>query len=255
MLIAMIPIDLSGRTALITGASQGLGAAIATRLHQAGCAVAVTWWPDPPGVNRARAEAFVTGLGEGAIAIPADVRSPADLDAAVAATHARFGALDILVNNAGIVRDRTLRRMSAQEWSDVVDTNLTGVFNACKAVEPHLADGGRIVSISSISAALGFFGQANYAAAKAGVIGLTRVLARELARRAITVNAIAPVVALPEMGQTIPEAARARMLAEVPLGRFAEPGDIADAALFLCSGLAAYVTGQTLHVNGGWHPA
>jgi 3-oxoacyl-[acyl-carrier protein] reductase len=126
------------------------------------------------------------------------------------------------------------------------------VFNACRAAAPRLADGGRIVSLSSVSAFLGFFGQANYAAAKAGVVALTKVLARELARRRITVNAVAPGVALTEMGRSIPEEARAAMLANVPLGRFAEPEEIAGAVLFLVSPLASYVTGQTLHVNGGW---
>ena len=156
-----------------------------------------------------------------------------------------------MVNNAGIVRDRSLRKMTAEEWDAVIGTNLTGVFNLCKAAEPVLADGGRIVSLSSISAAIGLFGQANYAAAKAGVIGLTKVLARELARRRITVNAIAPGVVLTDMALTIPEAERGRMLGVIPLGRFGAADDIAGAVLFLCSGLAGYVTGQTLHVNGG----
>jgi 3-oxoacyl-[acyl-carrier protein] reductase len=250
----MVSIDISGRTAIITGGGQGLGAAVAGVLHRAGASVALTYWPDPEGVNRGRAEGLALQLGERALAIAGDVRSAEAMAAAVAATVGRFGRLDILVNNAGILRDRSFKKMTLPEWQQVIETNLTGVFTACKAAEPHLAEGGRIINVASISAALGFFGQANYAAAKAGVTGLTRVLARELARRRITANAVAPGLVLTEMGLTIPEEERQRMLANVPLGRFGEPDDIANAILFLCSGLAAYITGQTLHVNGGWYP-
>jgi 3-oxoacyl-[acyl-carrier protein] reductase len=250
----MIAIDLTGRVAVITGASQGLGAAIATLLHRAGASVAITYWPDPDGINRANAERLAMQLGEHALAIAGDVRDATAMAAMAAAVTARFGRIDMLVNNAGIVRDRSFRKMSSDEWEQVIDTNLTGAFTACKAVEPLLQNGGRIVSLASISAALGFFGQANYAAAKAGVIGFTRVLARELAKRQITVNAIAPGVIMTDMAMTIPEAERERMLTHIPLGRFGVPDDIAQAVLFLCSDLAGYLTGQTLHVNGGWLP-
>ena len=249
----MVPIDLSGRVALVTGASQGLGAAIAARLHEAGAAVAIAYWPDPAGTNHAKAEAVAGGLGERGVAVAADVRSLESMQAAVEAVCARFGRLDILVNNAGIIRDKTLKKMAGDEWQQVIDTNLTGVFNACRAAEPRLEQGGRIVNLASISAFLGFFGQANYAAAKAGVVGLTKVLSKELARRRITVNAVAPGVVLTDMGMSIPEAERERMLANVPLGRFGEPVDIADMVLFLASDLASYLTGQTLHPNGGWY--
>jgi 3-oxoacyl-[acyl-carrier protein] reductase len=141
--------------------------------------------------------------------------------------------------------------MSAQEWQDVIDTDLTGVFTVCRTASEMLRDGGRIVNFASISGVVGFFGQANYAAAKAGVVAITKVLSKELAKRRITVNAVAPGVVLTEMGKTIPEEVRARMLENIPLGRFAEPDEIARVVLFLCSDLSSYVTGQTLHVNGG----
>ena len=247
----MIQINLQGKTALITGASQGLGAATARRLHHAGANVIINYFPDDS--TRRDAEALAGQLGgEGAVALPADVREPAQLQALVQRGCDRFGGLDILVNNAAVLRDKTLKKMTAEQWHTVIDTNLTGVFNVCQAVNEQLRDGGRIINISSIAAFVGFFGQGNYAAAKAGVAALTRVLSRELARRQITVNAVAPGVVMTEMGKSIPEPALEQMLAQIPLGRFGEPQDIANAIAFLCSDMAGYITGQTLHVNGGW---
>jgi 3-oxoacyl-[acyl-carrier protein] reductase len=164
----------------------------------------------------------------------------------------KFGAIDYLVNNAAILRDRTVKKMSDDDWNAVVDTNLSAVFRVCQAVLPYMNDGGRIVNMASISGVVGFFGQANYASAKAGVIALTKVLSREFASRGINVNAVAPGVVLTEMGASIPETARGQMLAQIPMGRFGEPEEIASVILFLCSDLASYVNGQTLHVNGGW---
>ena len=204
-------------------------------------------------LNRGRAGQAVAGMGSRGVAVAADVRDLAAVEAMMEEVIARFGGIDILVNNAGIVRDKTLKKMSPDDWNAVVETNLTGVFHACKAACERLRDGGRIVNLASVSAAVGFFGQANYAAAKSGVIGLTKVLSREVARRGITVNAVAPGVVLTEMGRSIPEEARAAMLSSVPLGRFGEPREIAEAILFLASPMASYITGQTLHVNGGWY--
>ena len=164
----------------------------------------------------------------------------------------RTGRLDIVVNNAAVIRDRTLVKMSDSEWQEVIDTNLTGVFHVCRAAAELISDGGRIVNMASISGVVGFYGQVNYSAAKAGVIAITKVLSKELAKRRITVNAVSPGVVLTEMGQTIPKEVQADMLKQIPLGRFAEPQEIAGVVLFLCSDLASYVTGQTLHVNGGW---
>lgn len=245
-------IDLSGKTAVITGGGQGLGRATATTLHQAGAAVAVTYFEDPDGHNQARAEETVASLGDRAMAVVGDVRNRASVAAALDTVADRFGSLDILVNNAAILRDRSLKKMEDAEWDAVIETNLTGVYNVCKEAATRLAESGRIVSMASISGFVGFFGQANYSAAKAGVVGLTKALSKELAKRKITVNAVAPGVVLTEMGKSIPEAAREEMLKQIPLNRFGEPEEIANAILFLCSPLADYLTGQTIHVNGGW---
>jgi len=248
----MVEIDLSGKVALITGGGQGLGAAVAAVLARAGADVAVNYFHDPGGVNRQRAEETARDLGPRAMIAEADVRDLGQVEAMVGRVVDRFGRLDIVVNNAGILRDCTLKKMAPADWQAVVDTNLTGVYHVCKAVVERLADGGRIVNLASISAAVGFFGQSNYAAAKAGVVGLTKVLSRELAKRRITVNAVAPGVVLTEMGRTIPEEVQKEMLKSIPLARFGQPEEIAQVILFLSSDLASYVTGQTIHVNGGW---
>lgn len=248
----MISIDLQGKTALITGGGRGLGAQTARTLHQAGASIVITYFEDTAGANRTEAETLAAELGARAAALPGDVRQAAAAEAVAGEAARRFGGLDILVNNAGILRDRSFGKMTAEEWQSVIETNLTGVFTMCKACLPHLRPDGRIINLASIAAIVGFFGQANYAAAKAGVIGLTKVLSRELGRKNILVNAIAPGVVLTEMGLSIPEEVRHEMLKQIPLGRFGEPADISHAVLFLASPLAAYITGQTLHVNGGW---
>ena len=248
----MKAIDLSGKVALVTGASQGLGSATTRALHAAGATVVINFFPDPDKVNEARAQVLAAELGERCLFVGADVRDPGAVDRMFEAVRASLGGIDIVVNNAAVLRDRTIRNMTDEDWQAVIDTNLTGVFHMNRAAARHLRDDGRIVSMASIAATVGFFGQANYAAAKAGVAAMTRVLSRELARRRITVNAVAPGVVLTEMGKSIPEGVRESMLAQIPLGRFGEPDEIANVILFLCSPLASYITGQTVHVNGGW---
>jgi len=249
----VIPIDLSGKRALVTGGGQGLGRATAETLHRAGASVVLGYFADPEGRNRRVAEESAAALGDRALALEGDVRDPASVAGLFDEVERLWGPLDIVVNNAAILRDRSIRKMDAGEWSSVIGTNLTGVYHVCREAAARCADGGRIVNMASISGFVGFYGQANYSAAKAGVVGLTKVLSKELAKRRITVNAVAPGVVLTEMGQSIPEEARAEMLKQIPLARFGEPAEIANAILFLCSPLADYLTGQTLHVNGGWY--
>jgi len=248
----MTTINLLGKTAIVTGAGTGLGRITASLLHEAGANVIVNYFSGPDGTNQKNAEEVVNELGNRAQAMAADVRDFESVAAMFDQAIETFGGVDILVNNAGIIRDRTIRKMDEAQWQAVIDTNLTGVFHANKVAAEKLRDGGRIVSLASIAAVMGFFGQSNYAAAKAGVIAMTKVLSRELARRQITVNAVAPGVVLTEMGKTIPPEQREKMLEQIPLGRFGEPEELANVILFLCSDLSSYVTGQTIHVNGGW---
>ena len=248
----MISIDLSGKVAVITGGIQGLGKATAAMLLRAGASVAVNYFDDAAGVCRQRAEDAAKEWGAAGLVMAADVRSRAEMTAFFEAVKAKFGRIDFLVNNAAILRDRSVKNLTDDEWDAVVDTNLSAVFKVSQSVLPFLQDGGRIVNMASISGVIGFFGQANYSSAKAGVIAFTKVLSRELASRRINVNAVAPGVVLTEMGASIPEAAREQMLAQIPMKRFGDPDEIASVILYLCSDLSSYVTGQTLHVNGGW---
>lgn len=248
----MLTINLDSKTAVVTGAGQGIGLATAKLLYEAGANVVINFFDEPSGLNRIKAERAAAELGMRAVAVAADVRDASAVDRLFESVAERFGAVDILVNSAGILRDRTLKKIEREDWDAVIETNLTGVFNTCKAVSTRMAEGGRIVNLASISAVLGFYGQMNYAAAKCGVIGITRVLSRELAKYHITVNAVAPGVVLTEMGQSIPDTARNEMLLQIPMKRFGEPDEIASVILFLCSPLASYMTGQTVHVNGGW---
>ena len=248
----MIPIDLTGKVAIVTGGGQGLGAATCKLLAEAGAIVVVNYFEEGQGVNLQRAEQTAADIGDKAVAMEADVSDAEAVNQMVDKTIEQLGSLDIVVNNAAIIRDRTIKKMSDAEWQAVINTDLTGVFNVCRAAAQRMADGGRIVNMTSISGVLGLFGQANYVAAKAGVIGITKVLSKELARRGITVNAVAPGLSMTEMAQSIPGEVVDKMKEQIPMGRCAEPREISQGVLLLCSDLACYITGQTLHVNGGW---
>ena len=244
-------IDLTGKTALVTGGSRGIGRAIAIRLATQGADVAFSY----KGNAAAAAEtvAAIEALGRRALSVQADVSDVASADAVVKATLEAFGKVDILVNNAGITRDDLIMRMSEEAWRSVLETNLFGAFWMIKAVtRPMLkAKGGRIINMTSVSGQAGQMGQANYSAAKAGLIGLTKATARELASRSITVNAVAPGFVLTELTQDLPEALQAEITARTPLGRFGTTEEIANAVAFLASDEAGYITGQVLAVDGG----
>ena len=242
--------DLTGKTALVTGSSRGIGAGIVRALAERGARCIVNYVDDPDGRNRAEAQTVASTLKD-AVVLQCDVGDAAQVDAMMNEIRQRLGGLDILINNAGILRDRTLKKITPREWDDVLRINLSGVFNCIRSAVPVLRPGGRIVNISSASAFLGVFGQANYAAAKAGVVGLTKVSARELAKQGVTVNAVAPGVIDTEMTRALPAEAMTRLLEQVPLARLGTIEDVVNAVMFLCSPSSGYVTGQVIHVNGG----
>jgi 3-oxoacyl-[acyl-carrier protein] reductase len=250
--------ELSGKRALVTGGSRGIGAEICRTLARLGADVAVNYVEDPEGRNHREAEqvsADIAALGVRTGVFEADVSDFGRVERMVQAVRDRFGGVDILVNNAAIIRDKTLKKMSPDEWRSVIEVNLTGVYNVTRQVVEEMTGRrwGRIVNLSSVSGIAGFFGQTNYSAAKAGVIGFTRALAREVASKGVTVNAVAPGITETEMAAQIPEEVRAEFLRQIPMGRFARPSEIAEVVAFLASDRAAYITGQTIQVNGGWY--
>jgi 3-oxoacyl-[acyl-carrier protein] reductase len=239
--------DLTGRTALITGASGGVGGAIARALHERGAAVALA------GTRTAALAELAGELSAHAHVLTADLADPEAADRLIRDAEAALGHVDILVNNAGITRDTLVLRMKDEDWQAVIDVNLTAAFRLARAALRGMVRRrhGRIISITSVVGITGNPGQANYAAAKAAIAGMTKSIATEIATRGITVNCIAPGMIATAMTERLTADQRARMMALIPMGRFGAAPDVAAAAVYLASAEAAYVTGQTLHVNGG----
>lgn len=239
--------DLTGKTALVTGASGGIGGEIAKVLHGAGATVAIS------GTRTAPLEALAGELGGRVHVLACNLSEPAEVEALPKAAAAAMGSVDILVNNAGITRDNLFMRMSDEEWQSVIDVNLTATFRLCRGVLRGMmkARWGRIVNISSVVGATGNPGQGNYAASKAGMVGMSKSLAYEVASRGITVNCVAPGFITTAMTDKLNDDQKGAILKQVPAGRMGEAAEIAAAALYLSSAEAGYVTGATLHVNGG----
>ncbi len=239
--------DLSGKRALVTGASGGMGAAIARTLHAAGASLALS------GTRRDALDSLAAELGDRAKVFPCDLSSPADVEALVPAVESGLGDVDILVNNAGLAKDGLAIRMSDADWDAVLAVNLTAAFRLSRAALRGMIKrrAGRIVSITSVVAATGNPGQANYIASKAGLAGMTKSLAHEVGSRGITVNCVAPGFIATAMTDALNEKQRATILDKIPARRLGTPAEIAAAVLFLASNEAAYVTGETIHVNGG----
>jgi len=240
---------LSGKIALVTGASRGIGKAIAIELAKQGADVIVNY-------NRNDKDALevvgrIKEIGCRSIAVKADVANFDEVGRMFEIVKKEFGRVDILVNNAGIIMDKTLQNMSLEEWSAVMKINLNGAFNTTRNALPLMSKGGRIINISSVVALQGNFGQANYAASKAGIIGFTKSLAKELGKHGITVNAIAPGFIETEILKSIPSAKKKEFLELIPLGRIGVPEDVASLAVFLASGMASYITGEVICVDGG----
>jgi 3-oxoacyl-[acyl-carrier protein] reductase len=240
-------VDLSGQVALVTGSTRGIGLAIARALHAAGAAVAIH------GRDRARAEGIAAQLGERTTAVAGDIASGDQVAAAITAVEAALGPITVLVNNAGVTRDGLLVRLTDEDWDTVLDANLKGAFLTMRAVAKGMMKRkqGRIINITSVVGLVGNKGQANYAASKAGLIGLTKAVAKEYASRNVLVNCVAPGYIETDMTAALPPEAGAALLSAIPLGRLGQPDEIAGAVLFLASDFGRYITGQVLVVDGG----
>jgi 3-oxoacyl-[acyl-carrier protein] reductase len=246
-----VPIDLSGKIALVTGAGRGIGRACALKLGAAGAKVAVNY-NSSEGPAQEVADAITSAGGEARI-VKADVSKPDEVDSLVNGLTKDWGRVDILVNNAGITRDNLMMRMSQDEWDAVLDTNLRSAYFTSRAVLRNMLRNrwGRIINISSVVGLTGNVGQANYAAAKAGLIGFTKSLAKEVGSRNITANAVAPGFIETDITAGLPDTLKAEMLKAIPADRYGQPDDVANVVLFLASDLAAYVTGQVINADGG----
>jgi 3-oxoacyl-[acyl-carrier protein] reductase len=246
------PLDFTGKVVLVTGSSRGIGAEIIKAFRKRGAQCVVNYVADAQGQNKSDAESVAKELKDPLI-VQCDVTRPDEAEAMMNQIQQRHGGLDILVNNSGIIRDRTIKKMSMEEFESVVRVNLTGTFNVTQKAAAILRNGGRIVNLSSVSGQMGLFGQANYASSKAAIIALTKVSAREFARQDITVNAIAPGFIDVGMSKGMPDEVTQNFIKQIPLGRLGDVNEIVNAALFLASPMASYITGHVLNVNGGFY--
>ncbi len=246
------PLDFSGKIVLVTGSSRGIGAEMIKAFGERGAQCVVNYIADPNGTNKTDATNVAANLKE-PLVVECDVTNPAQVEAMMKQIQERHGGLDVLVNNSGIIRDRTMKKMSVEEFESVLRVNVTGTFNVTKAADGVLRNNGRVNNLSSVSGQMGLFGQANYSSSKAAIIALTKVSARELARQNITVNAIAPGFIDVGMSKGMPEEVTENFKKQIPLGRLGDVQEIVNAALFLASPMASYVTGHVLNVNGGYY--
>jgi 3-oxoacyl-[acyl-carrier protein] reductase len=248
----MSDFNFTGQVVLVTGSSRGIGAAIIKAFGKCGAACVANYVTDPQGQNKADAENVAKELKD-PLVIECDVTRPEQAELMMKQIQDRHGGLDILVNNSGVIRDRTIKKMSMEEFENVVRVNLIGTFIVTQKAATILRNGGRIVNFSSVSGQMGLFGQANYSSSKAAIIALTKVSAREFARQNITVNAIAPGFIDVGMSKGMPEEVTQKFIKQIPLGRLGDVNEIVDATLFLASPMASYITGQVLNVNGGFY--
>ena len=246
------PLDFTGKTVLVTGSSRGIGAEMIKAFGARGARCVVNYIQDHAGQNKADAES-VAGELQDPLVIDCDVTSAEQTDAMMKTIAEKFGGLDILVNNSGIIRDRTIKKLTLEEFESVLRVNLAGTFNVTQKAITVLRTGGRVINLSSVSGQMGLFGQANYSSSKAAIIALTKVSARELARQQITVNAIAPGFIDVGMSKGMPDEVTESFKKQIPLGRLGDAHEIVDAALFLASPMASYITGHVLNVNGGFY--
>lgn len=244
--------SFTNKVVFVTGSSRGIGAGLIRAFAARGGQCVINYVSDAAGQNRADAESLAAEI-DAAMTIECDVADHEAVGRAMATIVERLGGIDILVNNAGILRDRTLKNMTAADFDDVVRVNLGGAFNTLKHAATMLRAGGRVVNIASVAAFTGFFGQANYAASKAGVVALTKVAAREFAKHGTTVNCVAPGFVATDIIKDMPDDVTQKFIAQIPAGRLGAIEDVVHAVLFLCTPEASYITGQTLHVNGGFY--
>lgn len=246
------PLDFTGKVVLVTGSSRGIGAEMIKAFGAHGAQCVVNYVADPQGQNKTDAMNVAKELTD-PVVIEADVTQSQQVEAMMQQIQDRHGGLDILLNNSGIISDRTIKKMRMEEFENIVRVNLTGTFLVTQKAASILRSGGRIVNMSSVSGQMGLFGQANYSSSKAGIIALTKVSAREFARQNITVNAIAPGFIDVGMSKGMPDEVTQNFIKQIPLGRLGEAREIVDAALFLASPMASYITGHVLNVNGGFY--